>query len=39
MDWTRGVALGDMDGDGDLDIATANACEQNAVFFNTLRRP
>ena len=39
MDWTRAVALGDMDGDGDLDIAVANACEQNAVFFNALRTP
>ena len=38
MDWTRGVAVGDMDGDGDLDIVTANACEQNAVFFNDPRK-
>lgn len=36
---TKVVKLGDMDGDRDLDIAVANACEQNAVFFNALRTP
>ena len=36
---TRPVAVGDVDGDGDLDIAVGNDCEPNAIFYNGLRMP
>jgi hypothetical protein len=33
-DKTRGVAVGDIDGDGDLDIATANWGQPNYLYLN-----
>ena len=33
-DLSYGVALGDVDGDGDLDVAVGNDGEQNAVYLN-----
>jgi hypothetical protein len=34
---TRPIAVGDVDGDGDLDVAIGNDCEPNAVYINALR--
>jgi hypothetical protein len=36
-DNTRPIALGDVDGDGDIDIVMGNDCQPNHVFFNSLR--
>ncbi|MCP4543439.1 MAG: DUF11 domain-containing protein [Chloroflexi bacterium] len=33
-DWTSDIALGDMDADGDLDVAVGNLMQQNGVYLN-----
>ena len=38
-DDTRPVALGDVDGDGDIDVVMGNDCQPSQVFFNSLRTP
>jgi hypothetical protein len=36
-DDTRPIALGDVDGDADLDVVMGNDCQPNYVFFNPVR--
>jgi hypothetical protein len=38
-DDTRPLALGDVDGDGDIDVVMGNDCQPSHVFFNSLRAP
>ena len=38
-DDTRPLALGDADGDGDIDVVMGNDCQPSQVFFNSLRTP
>jgi hypothetical protein len=33
-DWTKEMAVGDVDGDGNLDLAVGNYDQQNAVYLN-----
>jgi hypothetical protein len=36
-DQTRPVALGDLDGDWELDVIMGNTCQPNLIFFNPVR--
>lgn len=38
-DDTRPIVVGDVDGDGDIDMVIGNDCQPNLLFFNPLRSP